>query len=230
MDAEHPGEHRGGQFGGELEQCGGAGLTGEDAELAETFGHAEGADGPAGLAAGEQPGRGPGVADGGVALPDGGDLPCQRVERLGQDDGFAAQAQPYLVAVVLDVAEGEAADGRRPLGVEKDEQPGEPVFGVEGVVADQAAGLFPAASVSITPDGPPQRTAAKSSWVSLCRLAQRTKLPASVRWVACALASHASRSPCRAPSRVRSRVVSQPSTATAALMSRWAATTWSRVA
>src|SRR6266568_9084929 len=57
MDAEHPGEHGGGQVGGELEQCGGAGLAGADADLAEPFGQLLRADGPSGLAAGEQPWR-----------------------------------------------------------------------------------------------------------------------------------------------------------------------------
>src|SRR6516225_6233816 len=66
VDAEHPGQDGGGQVGGELEQRCGAGLPGADAELAESFTHAEGADGPPGLAAGEQPGRGALVADGGV--------------------------------------------------------------------------------------------------------------------------------------------------------------------
>jgi hypothetical protein len=57
VDAEHPGGDGGGQVGGELEQRDGAGLRGR-MPLAEPFTHAEGADGPSGLAAGEQPGRG----------------------------------------------------------------------------------------------------------------------------------------------------------------------------
>ena len=42
------GQHRGGQVGGELEQRGGAGLTGADAELAQTLGQLVGADGASG--------------------------------------------------------------------------------------------------------------------------------------------------------------------------------------
>ena len=81
VDAEHAGEDGGGQVGGELEQGGGAGSAGVDAELAEPFGHAEGADGAAGLTAGEQPGRGSRIADGGVAVPGCDDL--ARVSRGG---------------------------------------------------------------------------------------------------------------------------------------------------
>ena len=38
VDAEHACEECGGQLGGELEQCGGAGLPGMEPELAESFG------------------------------------------------------------------------------------------------------------------------------------------------------------------------------------------------
>ncbi|MGO9296217.1 MAG: hypothetical protein ACLP52_20470 [Streptosporangiaceae bacterium] len=57
--------------------------------------------------------------------------------------------------------------------------------------------------MSITPVGPAQRTAAKSMLASFCLRAQRTKFPASVRWLASALASHSTRSPSRAAARVR---------------------------
>jgi hypothetical protein len=56
VDAEQAGQDGGGQVGGELEQRGGAGLAGSDAELAQAFGELEGADRLAGLPAGEQPG------------------------------------------------------------------------------------------------------------------------------------------------------------------------------
>jgi len=38
VDAEQAGQDGGGQVGGELEQSGGAGLAGADAELAQSFG------------------------------------------------------------------------------------------------------------------------------------------------------------------------------------------------
>ena len=65
-----------------------------------------GADRASGLAAGEQPGRGALVADGGVASPGGGDLEDEGVERLGKDDWLAAEPEAYLVAAGLDVARG----------------------------------------------------------------------------------------------------------------------------
>ena len=96
VDAEHPGEQRGGQVGGELEQCGGAGLPGVDPELTEPFGELVGADRASWLPAGEQPGGGSLVADGGMAVPGGGELQDQGVERLGEDDRLAAQPDPDL--------------------------------------------------------------------------------------------------------------------------------------
>ena len=87
----------GGEFGGELEQRGGAGLAGAEAELAEPFGELVGADRSAGTSAGEQPWRGSLVAEGGVAAAGGDELEDEVGERFGQDDGFAAEAEPYLV-------------------------------------------------------------------------------------------------------------------------------------
>ena len=52
VDAEHAGE----EFGGELEQRGGACLAGLDAEVFESLPEVGGADRAAGLASGKQPG------------------------------------------------------------------------------------------------------------------------------------------------------------------------------
>src|ERR1035441_8635461 len=93
VDAEHAGEDGGGQVGGELEQCGRARLAGVDADLAQAFGELEGADRLAGLAAGEQPGRGALVADGSVAVAGRDELQYQGVQWCGEQYGFAAQ--PY---------------------------------------------------------------------------------------------------------------------------------------
>ena len=116
---------------------------GLDAELAEAFGELVGADGAAGLPAGEQPGRGSLVADGGVAAAGGDELPDQAGEGLGKHDGLAAEAQPHLAVAGVDVAEGEAADGRGPLGVEQDEQPGDAVLGLDGCRRGAAGGPGP---------------------------------------------------------------------------------------
>jgi hypothetical protein len=53
VDPEHAGQDGGGQFGGELEQGGRAGVPAVDAGLSEPFGEAEGADRLSGPAAGE---------------------------------------------------------------------------------------------------------------------------------------------------------------------------------
>ena len=55
VDAEHAGEEGCGQVGCELEECGGSGLAGVEAELAEPFGELVGAEWAAGLSSGEQP-------------------------------------------------------------------------------------------------------------------------------------------------------------------------------
>src|SRR5665811_2175153 len=77
------------------------------------------------------------------------------------------------------------------------------------------------ASLSMVRLGPSHLMAAKSRLVSLFRLAQRTKFPASTRAVACVLACHCSRSPC--PALVRSRPLTA-SQSSADLMFRWTAT------
>ena len=100
--------------------------------------------GLSGLPAGEQPGRGPGGADGGVALAVRRDGAGDRGDRLGQLDGDPAELEPDgAVAAGLDLAGGHAADRRDALGVEEDEQPGEAVFGLERVIVQEPAGGVP---------------------------------------------------------------------------------------
>jgi hypothetical protein len=79
-----------------------------------------------------------------VAAAGGQELLDQVGQWFGEDDRLAPQVQPYLLVVSVDVAEGERADDRGPLGVEQDEEPGDAVFGVEAAVAEQPACLFPA--------------------------------------------------------------------------------------
>ncbi len=117
------------------------------------------------------------AGNGGAALPVRGDLPARHVEWLRQDDRLAAEAQPYLVAVVLDVIEGEAADHRRPLGAEENEKPDKAAGGFEGVVVEQPTSLCPAGLGVDHPRRPGRQTAAKSSLVNLCHQAQRTTFP-----------------------------------------------------
>ncbi|GAB2845979.1 hypothetical protein GCM10027200_52700 [Lentzea nigeriaca] len=77
----------GGQFGGELEQRGGTGLAWGHAELADAFGELVGADGAAGLSAGEQPVRGSLVVDDRVASSGGNELAEDPGEWFGEQEG-----------------------------------------------------------------------------------------------------------------------------------------------
>ncbi|WP_244461572.1 MULTISPECIES: hypothetical protein [Rhodococcus] len=56
VDAERAGEDRGRQFGGQLEQGGGAGFGEADPEPTQALSESVAADRPAGLAAGEESG------------------------------------------------------------------------------------------------------------------------------------------------------------------------------
>ena len=58
--------------------------------LAEALGQAVGADRASGLAAGEQPGRGAVITDGGVAAAGGEKLPDEAGEGFGQGDRLAS--------------------------------------------------------------------------------------------------------------------------------------------
>ena len=91
MDAEHAGEQGGGQFGGELEQGRGTGLSGTDPEVAEPFGELVGADGPAGFASGKQPSGGALIAETGVSSTGGDEVKDEAGEGFGELDGFVAE-------------------------------------------------------------------------------------------------------------------------------------------
>src|SRR6266496_4088116 len=98
VDAERAGQDGGGQLGGELEQGGGAGLGGADSEAAQALGQPVAADGPAGLAAGEQPGRGALVTEDGVPAPGRHQAGCEGGQRFGQRDGGLPEPEPDLAA------------------------------------------------------------------------------------------------------------------------------------
>jgi hypothetical protein len=144
VDAEHAGEDRSGELGGELEQGGGAGWSGTNADLVEALIELAGADRLARASAGQQPWGGALVSGGGVALAGGNQVKYETGERFGEYDRFPAEPEGYFVTAGLDVTEGQAADGGGLLGVEQDEQSGDPVLGLDGVVVQQLPGLCPA--------------------------------------------------------------------------------------
>ena len=154
VDAEHAGEDRGGDLGGEGEQGGGAGLAGVQADVLQPGSEAVAADGLSGAAAGEQPRRGAGAADGGVAAAGGDQLAEEAGQGLGEDDGGGAEHDPHLVAVVADVAGGEPGDAVDALRVEQQEQSGDPVGGRERVVVKEPAGIVPAFLAVVRAAGP----------------------------------------------------------------------------
>jgi hypothetical protein len=135
------------------------------------------------------------VADGGVAVAVGDQVPCQVVDRLGEQDGLLAEVQEYPVIVGVDVVEGQAADGCRVLGVEQDEEAGEPVFGLEGLVVQEAPGLVPAGFGVEGAGGAVPAGGGKSRRVCLRLRAQRTKCPVRPFWAVLAPAIQVSRSP-----------------------------------
>jgi hypothetical protein len=145
------------------------------------------------------------VADRGVPATGGHELADEVGERFGQHDGFAAQPRLHLFVAGFDVVEGEAADGGRPLGVEQYEQPSDAVLGLSSWSCSSRRACFQRSSVSSILVGPPHLVAGNSRRVSFCCLAQRTKCPASQRWVTWSLLSQASRSRCWAVSSDRPR-------------------------
>ena len=81
-----------------------------------------------------------------MALAGVGQVQDEPGERLGEYDGLPAEAQAHFVVAGLDrgrVVRRLIAGGL--LGVEQDEQAGDPVLGLEGAVVQQAPGLCPSA-------------------------------------------------------------------------------------
>ncbi|MEV8456847.1 hypothetical protein AB0467_22570 [Streptomyces sp. NPDC052095] len=120
VDAECAGEDRGGDFGGELEEGGAAGLVGPDTELLQALGQLCGADRASGLAAGEEPWRRNQGADGRVPLAVRDDSAGQLGDGLGQLNGCTAEVETYLLSADLDVLDGQSVDRRWPLCVEEE--------------------------------------------------------------------------------------------------------------
>src|SRR5690606_9724311 len=110
VDAEGAGEYRGGDLGGELEECGAAGLVGPDSELVEALRQLCGADRPSGLSTGEEPSRRCQGADGRVAFAVRRDRAGEVGNGLGQLDGGVAEVETYFLDADLDVLDGQPVD------------------------------------------------------------------------------------------------------------------------
>jgi hypothetical protein len=128
---------------------------------------------------------------------------------LGQDQWLGSEPQPYFVVAAFEVLEGEPADRGEALGVEQHEQPGDPVFGFDGVVVHQPAGLVPAGLGVDAAGGAITGRRGARGGSAFCRRAQRAKSPVAPRWAGFSPVNQVSRSPRRAVERVRSWSVSQ---------------------
>ena len=143
VHAEHPGEDRGGQFGGEGEQRGGSVLPGLQADLLEALAEPVVGEGQSGAAAGEQPRHVVRGADPGLAAAGRDEVADQAGQWLGEDDRRAAEPDRDCVVAEVDVVDGELADGGDALGVEDQQQPSDPVGGRERVVVPASRGSWP---------------------------------------------------------------------------------------
>ncbi len=83
----------------------------------------------------------------------------QVVQRGGQDDRAAAEAEEDAAVLVLDVPGGQGGDDAELLGVEQDEEAGDPVGGRVGLLVEEPRASARRRSWSSGPDGPAQRVA-----------------------------------------------------------------------
>ncbi len=82
-----------------------------------------------------------------MAAANGDLLEGQLSNGCGQLDRDGAEADADRPVRLLDVVDGETGDRCGPLGVEEQQQSGKAVFGLEGVVVQQASGGGPAGLV-----------------------------------------------------------------------------------
>ena len=139
VDAECLGQDGGRDLGGQGEQGGAAALPGADPEGVEPLSERVLGQRPAGPAPGEKPGRRD-AEQAAAAWPAAGREPGDEgVERGGQDDRAAAQAQEGAAVLVQDMPGRQGRDDAELLGVEQDEEPGDPVGGRVCLLAEEPA-------------------------------------------------------------------------------------------
>jgi hypothetical protein len=153
VDAEGLGRDRGRDVGGQGEQGGAATLARADPEgmqpLAESvFGQR--ASWPASR---EQPGGRDTEQAGARYLAAARERADQGVQRGGQQDGPAAQAQERAAVLMQDMLSRQGCDDTELLGVEQDEEPGDPVGDRAGVVVQEPARVCPPAVLVKRPGG-----------------------------------------------------------------------------
>jgi hypothetical protein len=145
VDAERLGQDGGRDLGGQGEQSGAAALARADPEGAKPLGERVLGQRASGPASGEEPGRRDAeqaAARRPVASREPGD---EVVQRGGQDDRAAAEAEEGAAVLVLDVAGGQGGDDAELLRVEQDEEAGDPVGGRAGAVVEESPRVGPPA-------------------------------------------------------------------------------------
>jgi hypothetical protein len=153
VDAEYLGQDGGRDLGGQGERDGAAPLAGADPEGMEPLGECVLGQRPSGPASGEEPGRRD-AKQAAAAWPAAGREPGgEVVQRGGQDDRAAAEAEEDAAVLVLDVPGGQDGDDAELLGVEQDEEAGDPVGGRAGAVVEEPPGVCPPAVLVERPGG-----------------------------------------------------------------------------
>ncbi len=221
VQAEQMAEHDGRDIPGEVEHCCVPCRPHPDSDGVEPAGQLFGIERPSGHRAGEQP-----HAGGGVDATLVHELGEQAVHGRRYLDGFRAQRQRDVAAVVPDVVGGEADDPAAGLGEQKYQQPGDPVAEVEAGVVQEPAQQAPAPVV-----GDERATASRGgagiSTAGACRraTAQSRKRRASERCPGPSV-SQSSMSAWRQMARREPATRSQASREITALTSRRTASAW----
>jgi hypothetical protein len=145
VDAECLGQDGSRDLGGQGEQGGAAALPRADPEGVEPLGERVLGQRASRLASREEPG-GRAVEQAAARRPAAGREPGDEgVQRGGQDDRAAAQAQEGAAVLVQDMPRCQGRDDAELLRVEQDEEPGDPVGGRVCLLVEEPARVGPPA-------------------------------------------------------------------------------------
>jgi hypothetical protein len=145
MDAECLGQDRSRDVGGQGEQGGVAALPRAYPEGMEPLGESVLGQRASRPASWEQPGGRDAEQAAARCFAAGRERADEGIQRGGQRDRAAAQAQEGAAVLVQDMLGRQGGDDVELLGVEQDEEPGDPIGGRVGVVVEEPACVCPAA-------------------------------------------------------------------------------------
>jgi len=145
VDAERLGQDGGRDLGGQGEQGCAAALPGADPEGVEPLGERVLGQRASGPASGEEPG-GRDAEQAAARRPAAGREPGDEVVQRGrQDDRAVAEAEEGAAVLVQDVPGGQGGDDAELLGVEQDEEAGDPVGGRVCLLVEESSPVCPPA-------------------------------------------------------------------------------------